>query len=517
MRIGLVSLVIVIMSSRGAFADDALKPAQRWNEFRGPGGAGVAPNCQPPIDIRADRATWRVSVPPGHSSPVLSREFVFLTGVDGGRLVTFALRQSTGARVWQHAAPEVSLEAVHEASSPAAATPYVDDERLYVYFGSYGLLCYDHSGQELWQRSIPAPESLYGTSTSPIVHGDQVILVLDNDANLPESELSQSRIVAINKWTGELSWETARPFHRSGWSTPTIWTHSTGQELVVLGNGRVCSYDLETGAEKWFVNGFSRETIARPIVGHDRVFVSASMLGGVADDQPDPEPFWNAVMRFDVNRDERLERAEMTGPFTFPFRPHLPSDHPGFGVPLPDDPARRKSRLDGMFQGIDRDQDGFWAKQEFLDGLKFDRGKPNLMAIRPGGVGDITESHVEWALHRGIPEIPSPVFDQGYLYLVCDGGILSAVNAADGQVFYRERLGTTGQYAASPVIANQHLYTISEAGILSVVRVGEQFQRVQQHDFEARVVATPAIDEATIYIRTEKELWAFRNERPAAP
>ncbi len=481
-----------------------------WSQFRGPNGSGVAADSRPPVDIDPEKATWKVDVPTGHSSPVLSRQMVFLTAVEDDRLVTLAFRRQSGELVWRREAPEVPLEKVHEASSPAASTPCIDGDRVYVYFGSYGLLCYDLEGRQIWDKPITAPRSLYGTAQSPILHGDLLILVIDNDANMPGGKLSQSKIIALNKSTGELVWETPRPFHRSGWSTPTIWTHEGGQELVVLGNGRLRGYDATTGVEKWFVNGFSRETISRPIIGEGRVYASASMIGGVADEQPDPEPFWAAVMRFDANRDNKLERDEMTDGFTFPFRPDLPVGHPGFGMPLPKDETWRQKRLDGMFFWIDKDKDGFWTKEEFLRHISFDRGKPNLMAVVPGGKGDVTESHVAWALRRGIPEIPSPVLYQDRIYLACDGGILCAVDADNGEMVYRKRLGAAGHYRSSPVVANDHLYVISEQGVMSVVKTGDDFELMHQHDFGETVAATPAFDESTIYIRTKTHLFAFR-------
>ncbi len=517
MRIGSVATAITAVLTLQLFPSlqicllGAEPDSSTWNQFRGPNGSGVAKDCQPPVVIDAERATWKIDVPPGHSSPVLSQQLVSLTAVEGDRLVTLAFKRETGDLAWRKDAPKVPIERVHEASSPAASTPCIDDDRVYVYFGSYGLLCYDHQGHDQWHRPIPTPKTLYGTSSSPIVHGDVLILVLDNDANLPGSKLSRSKIIGLNKFTGELVWETLRPFHRSGWSTPTIWTHEDGQELVVLGNGRLRGYDAATGVEKWFVNGFSRETVSRPIAGEDRVYASASMIGGVADDQPDPEPYWTAVMQFDANGDSRLQRNEMTEHFTFPFRPDLPVGHPGYGMPLPKDQARRRGRLDGMFAHIDKDKDGFWVKNEFLSNISFDRGKPNLMAVRPGGQGDVTESHVVWALHRSIPEVPSPVFYRDRIYLVCDGGILSAVDADNGKMIYRERLGAAGHYRSSPVIANDHLYVISEEGVVSVVKTGDHFQLVHQHNFQERVSATPAIDGLTVYIRTETQLFAFRS------
>lgn len=493
-------------------SETAEPPATHWNEFRGPNGSGVARGTAIPIAIDAAQPAWQVEVASGHSSPVLSNNLIVITAVEDERLVTLAYRRQTGELAWRQPCPETKLEAVHETSSPASSTPCVDDERVFVYFGSYGLLCYDIDGTLLWEQPLPTPQSLYGMSTSPIVHDNLVILVLDDDANLPDSQLSRSRIVAWDKGSGEVAWETPRPFHRSGWSTPTIWRHDDTTELVVLGSGRLVGYDLRTGEEQWFVNGFSRETIARPIAGENYVYASSAMLGGVADEQPDPEPFWNALLHFDANLDQRIERAEMTGPFTFPFRPELPVDHPGFGLPMPSDPARRKQRLDGMFKGIDKDGDGYWTKEEFIGSISFNRGKPAIVAVEPGGRGDVTESHVAWSVHRGIPEIPSPVLHDGRIYLATDGGVLTTIDAVNGRVLNRRRLQAAGHYRASPVVAQNHLFLISDDGILSVLDLSGDSGSVQQVDLGEPVAATPAFDESTIYIRTKSRLLAYRNK-----
>ena len=270
-----------------------------WNQFRGANGSGVAKDGRPPVELDDARLAWKIALPPGLSSPVLSRKRVFLTGLAEGRLVTLAIEKADGKIAWQNQTPKVELEKVHKASHPASPSMLVDDDRVFAYFGSYGLLCYNLDGMELWKKPIPTPKSLYGMSTSPIVHGEHLILVLDNDTNLPGSRLSQSKIVAYDKTNGDVAWEIHRPFHRSGWSTPMVWEHSEGTELVVLGNGRVSGYDMKTGTQKWFVPGFSRETISTPIAGKNILYASSSKLGGGADIRVDPMPFWEAVIRFD--------------------------------------------------------------------------------------------------------------------------------------------------------------------------------------------------------------------------
>src|SRR5690606_37942220 len=139
-----------------------------------------------------------------------------------------------------------------------------------------------------------------------------------------------------------------------------------------------------------------------------------------------------AMLHFDADGDSRIARSEITKYFTFPFRPELPVEHPGFGLPLPSDPSRRRERQAGIFSGVDRDKDDFWTRAEFLANMSFQREKPRLAAIRPGGHGEITDTHVEWQLNRSIPEIPSPLFYGGLIYLVRNGGLISAVDSTDG-------------------------------------------------------------------------------------
>ena len=155
---------------------------------------------------------------------------------------------------------------------------------------------------------------------------------------------------------------------------------------------------------------------------------------GSADLKTDPLPFWEAVVRFDANGDDRLERKEMTGHFTFPFRPQLPPGHPGYGLlPLPKDPSKRKKKLDGMFFWMDKDKDGFWDKKEFLDNLTIGRGKPLLVAVRPGGKGGVMDTHVEWEFNKGIPEVPSPILHEKLIYMISNGGVLTCVDGQRGK------------------------------------------------------------------------------------
>ncbi len=500
-------LFLILLLPCVAFAKEG---AVKWDQFRGPNGSGVAEDARPPIKLDASHLAWKTPIPPGLSSPVHFENRIFLTALDKGRLVTLAFDKTDGKPLWRREAPEVELEKVHETSSPATPTPLVDADRVYVYFGSYGLLCYDHEGKELWKKPIPTPKSLYGMSTSPISYGDNLILVLDNDANIEKSKLSQSKIVCLKKSNGDQVWEAPRPFHRSGWSTPAIWKHDKGTDLVVLGNSNARGYDPESGEEKWHTGGFSRETVAVPVFGNGHVYIASSLLGGGGDAEIDPAPFWNSVLRMDANKDGKFARSEITEHFTYPIRPELPLGHPGYGIPLPKNPEHRKGRQKGIFGWVDKDKDGFWTKEEFFANLSNRRGKPLLIAVSPGGKGDITKTHIEWELNRGLPEVPSPLFYKNRIYLVRNGGVISCINAADGDILYRDRLGGSGHYSASPVAANGHLYAVSNRGVVSVVKAGDEFEVAHEYDLGEPVYVTPALDSASIYFRTGTHLMTFR-------
>ena len=155
-------------TTSGDGLDHARAEVDSWNQLRGPGGSGVAHTCQPPVKLDAGQLAWKTPAGHGLSSPVLAGNRIFLTAVEDGRLVTLAFDTASGKPAWRNEAPEVSIENVHKAIRPAASTPQVDDERVYVYFGSYGLLCYDHEVywfSRKWKNMKSGPRTQTQSST----------------------------------------------------------------------------------------------------------------------------------------------------------------------------------------------------------------------------------------------------------------------------------------------------------------------------------------------------------------
>jgi outer membrane protein assembly factor BamB len=161
---------------------------------------------------------------------------------------------------------------------------------------------------------------------------------------------------------------------------------------------------------------------------------------------------------------------------------------------------------------IDGDKDGAGGRFEWGMASAFVAGNEDvMMAIKPGGEGDVTDTHVAWRQKRGLPELPSPLYYDGKLYLVKNGGMVSCLDPKTGKNVYRGRLDATGPYYASPIAANGNIYAASEAGVVSVFKAGDSFKPVSECDLNERLTATPAVVGDTLFVRTDKHLFAFRD------
>ena len=130
-----------------------------------------------------------------------------------------------------------------------------------------------------------------------------------------------------------------------------------------------------------------------------------------------------------------------------------------------------------------------------------------LYAIRPDGRGDVTGTHVEWTLDRGVPLTPSPLLVDDELYLVSDNGIASCLDAKTGKLHWRHRLG--GEFSASPVYADGRIYLLSEDGVTTVVAPGRTFTELAVNRLAGRTLASMAVSQAALYIRTDEHLYCI--------
>ncbi len=132
-------------------------------------------------------------------------------------------------------------------------------------------------------------------------------------------------------------------------------------------------------------------------------------------------------------------------------------------------------------------------------------GPTKLMAIRDGGTGEVTASHVDWEVDKGIPKTPSLIAHDGLVYLVSDDGIALCIDGESGEVVWRGRLG--GNHSASPILVSDRIYFTDESGTTTVIRIGREFEKLATNVLDEAALASPAVADGAIFIRTDQALY----------
>jgi len=426
---------------------------------------------------------WKVPAPSGLSSPVVAGDKLVLTAFDGGKLYTVAYHRADGKEAWRAAAPAKQLEGYHKTEgSPAASTPATDGERIVSFFGSCGLICYDLSGKELWkfEMSPAVTAGNFGSGTSPILVDDTVILVRD--------ETKDPTILALDAVTGKPKWKKKRQ-SPSSYSTPVVWDTPAGKQVVAVGHARMIGYDLKTGAEKWSVAGMPSGPCSTPVTADGTLFFAGWSPGGPDDKENQMPTFDDLLKRADKNGDGVISREEAA-----------------------------KTEMKDYFDSLDMNKDGKITRDEWDAIRKFmSMGKNRAFALKAGGSGDVTKSHLLWKKTKGLPYIASALVYRGQYVMVRDGGLVTAYDAKTGkEVYLQERAVAAGRYYASPVAANGHIYFTSlDDGTVTVLKAGSDKPEVVARNpgLGERVAATPAIADDTLYVRTAKHLYAFARKK----
>ncbi len=452
------------------------KAGESWPQFRGVNATGVATSNAPlPDKVSPDSSViWKVPLPPGHSSPTIFGDRIFLTAEHDSKLMTIGIDRATGKILWEAEAPYEKLESIHRIGSHCQATPATDGERVVTLFGSSGLYCYDRNGKALWKRPMGPFRNEFGAGTSPIIVDDRVILCQDHDTD--------SFLMALDKHSGEVIWKVDRSEFPRNYCTPVIWETAGHKQIVVAATLRVVGYDFETGQEEWTVRGISRTVCMTPAVGSDgNLYVAGWAAGGDTDEPIRVEPFDDLVDTIDRNKNGTFEEKE-----------------------LPEGAVKQR------FGQVDRDKNESItrAEYEFIRTL-FAEGKNVVVAIRPGGIGDVTGTHVLWEARRYVPFCASPLYYEGNVFAVKDGGIFSSWNSKTGEPLKQGRIPGTGSYYSSPVAGDGKIYLVNEEGKLTVVRAAGDWSVLSTSEFGEDVYATPALLDGKVYLRTKGHLYCF--------
>jgi outer membrane protein assembly factor BamB len=470
-------LAAFILAALAGLATPGLR-ADGVTYFRSNGGIADPGAGSLPDHLDAPRALlWRAESDPGHSSPIRCGGRIVLTTYRAAEqeLATVAFDEKTGQLAWKQPITPGKIEEFHRVTgSPAAATPACDGEHLYVFFGSYGLICYDLDGHKVWEHKMGPFQDEYGASSSPVVVDDKVILNEDHDTG--------GFLVAFDRASGKTLWRVSRPEAVRSYSTPAVWTRNGRKELLVAGALELAAYLPSSGEKLWWTRGLARIVIPVPAVAGDTVYMASWTPGGDAGKRLALDPWATALSKWDRNHDGKLTKTEITDPEV----------------------------LD-RFNRMDLDQSGDLDQKEWeRHASVFQKAQNAILAIKPTSTdGDLTDSAVLWTFRKGVPYVSSPLVHNGIVWMVKEGGIVTKLDAASGKVLQEERIPGMGGYFASPVEGDSKVFFANELGTVSILADQPDWRVISSHPFHEKIYATPLIAPDRIYVRTEKALYCF--------
>lgn len=455
----------------------ALAVAGDWPRFRGPNGSGTPGDDKAPADFALDRnVLFKVKTPAGHSSPILVKDRLFLTGHDGDQRVVLCLDAAKGTEIWRRSLARVRTETAHPLNGPATPTPATDGSHVYAFFPEYGLVSFDWGGKERWRTPLGPFDTIQGVATSPVYAEGVVAVLIDQPGD--------SYLIAFDAKSGKQRWKASRPSgFLGGYSTPSVYKPAKGpSQLVVAGAIELTGYQVATGERLWWARNITNAPAALPLVANDVVYTMEP--AGEA-----PEPF-SRVGQYDKNKDGRIEvAAEVTGD--------------GFGEQI-----WRK-----ILTSVDRhhgNKDGVVEESEWRASFSGAPKAGGLQAVRLGSKGELPPSEMKWRVEKGMPYVTAPLLYRDVLYIVRNGGILTSYRPETGEILKQGRVKEAlGDYYASPVAAGGRLYLVNKDGKLSVLQAGAQWEFVSGVDLGEQVIATPALGDGRIYVRTAGTLYGF--------
>jgi outer membrane protein assembly factor BamB len=367
-----------------------------------------------------------------------------------------------------------------------------------------------------WRLAMPSR-----SGATPIIWGDHIFLNVATAMTSGELELW-----AVDRRKGEPLWK--RPLgggnnqqRKQNMSTPSPVTDGA-TVWVMTGTGILKAFDFK-GNELWMRDiqkdygrfGLNWGYASSPLLHQGALFVQ--VLHGMKTDDP------SYVMKIDGKTGKTIWKVERPTPavsespdsYTTPLLvgsgKNVEIAITGGDIVTGHDPATGKElwRANGLNPG----KDPYYrivASPLFAAGLIIapTRNKP-MLALKPGGTGDVTESHKVWSFDLG-PDVPSPISDGKLLYVLRDNGVLHALDVKTGAVVWGPERLKTGAYSASPVLVDGRIYVTSEnEGLTSVFAAGPKFQLLAENPLDDYCLASPAVSNGQIFIRTDKFLWAI--------
>jgi outer membrane protein assembly factor BamB len=257
-------------------------------------------------------------------------------------------------------------------------------------------------------------------------------------------------------------------------------------QIICSGSMEIAAYSVEDGEKLWWMGGAAWQTKSLPLIHKDLCIVNAFMVSTSEFGGPRVTQSWEeALLERDANGDELISRDEWPG-----------------------------EALHQAWFIFDLDGDDMLNETDY-DYLKnAGTATGGLFAIRLGGKGDVTKTHLAWnySERRGLSDVVSPVVVNDTLFVLRDGGLLTSIDIETGEVIRQKRVGDPDQYYASPVSAGGRLLTASQAGQLAVVSGEGEWEVLSTTDLDEVVWSTPALAEGLIFVRSQTAMYCFYGE-----
>lgn len=458
-----LSLVILCVSSFPVLAED-------WPRFRGPNGSGLSQLSRIPAEFGPENnLSWKVIVGPGHSSPVVCGNQLYLTSFDNDVLRTHAFNAQNGKTLWLGDLTRDRRAKHHSLNNVASPSPACDNTGVVVFFADFGLAAWTHDGKPSWRIPMPALVNNHGMSSSPVLAGNRVIQVHGSDTG--------SEVLVYYRDSGKQVWRDT--LAGVTYSTPTV---TPDAQAIVVSTGEVVAFDLRTGKRRWWVTGVPYQPKASPILSADGKLAYFTLLSVEDASKAALSSYDKLLQAYDVNGDGQITLAEM---------------------------RERKGPI-GAFPQIDMNGDGVFTRQEQEALMRIAEAPHVAAAVATDRVGDQT-GKLRWSLHKGVPNVASPILVGDVLYLFKEGGILTSVRALDGVVMKEGRIGAAvGPVYSSPVAVTGRLYIATQEGKVIVLKAAAEWEVLAVNDLEEECFATPAVAADRIFFRTTNTIWCFR-------
>jgi outer membrane protein assembly factor BamB len=418
--------------------------AANWPQWRGPHGTGTTDEKDLPVRWSAtENLAWKASI----AGVGVSSPIVW-----GDRVIVTSQLGSGVRREGNH--PRLAQRGAAGSAQERLLTAAASDKTVFVIQAFHR-----NDGRQLWEHRLEAVGPLQGVhdksnlaSPSPVSDGQMVY-----------AWFGTGQIVALDM-NGKVVWQ--RHLGMENGAFDIVWGHSSSpalyqDTLILLCDHGPSSYllavDKKTGKDRWKTDrGRGRMSYSTPFV--------VETQGGGAE--------------LIVNSSQRVDAYDAkTGSFLW----HVGSSNQ-FPIPVP-----------SFGNGI------LYMSRGYRSGP--------YMAVRPGGRGDVSATHVVWEVPTGAPYISSLVHDNGLLYMASDVGAVSVIDAENGKRIWQERID--GLYTASPVVADGKVYFVSETGEVIVLSAGREPKLLARNDLGERLMASPAISNGQIFIRSDGTLFAI--------